>query len=171
MNLAVSRRCPLPNPLVQAGEGRAGVTRWHAIRLLLLVLAAVLPAACIAPEMPDGEFAGTWATAERHQIAFRADTVVVNPGDAAPSPMAADSCAGTFRFGYGRKSREALLGLMPHQRDLQTRLATMLARPDYPVAELTCGDGASTYVLLDDRDLVVIHRDRDIAGIERLSRL
>ena len=36
---------------------------------------------------------------------------------------------------------------------------------------VTCGEGASTYVLLDDRDLVVIHRDRDVAGIERLSRL
>jgi len=39
------------------------------------------------------------------------------------------------------------------------------------MAELACGEGDSTYVLLDDRDLVVIHRDRDIAGIERLSRL
>jgi hypothetical protein len=140
-------------------------------RLLLLALAAGLPAACVAPDMPGNQFAGTWTTAERHQIAFRDNTVVVNPADAAPTPMAADSCAGTFHFSYEHKSREALLGLMPHQRDLRNRLATMLPRPDYAVAELTCGEGASTYVLLDDRDLVVVHRDRDIAGIERLSRL
>ena len=44
-------------------------------------------------------------------------------------------------------------------------------QPDYPVAELSCGEGGSTYVLLGERDLVAIHRDRDIAGIERLSRL
>ena len=44
-------------------------------------------------------------------------------------------------------------------------------QPDYAVAELACGEGNSTYVLLDDRDLVAIYRDRDVAGIERLSRL
>ncbi len=81
------------------------------------------------------------------------------------------SCGGTFRFGYGRESREALIGLAPHQPDLTGKLASLLAAPDYPVAELTCGEGASTYVLLDERGLVAIYRDRDIAGIERLSRL
>jgi hypothetical protein len=148
-----------------------GGPRWRETRPLVLALAAVLPVACVAPEMPGNQFTGTWTTAERHQIAFRDNTVVVNPADAAPTPMAAASCAGVFRFGYGRKSRGALLGLMPHQRDLRNRLDTMLPQADYAVAELTCGEGASTYVLLDDRDLVVIHRDRDIAGIERLSRL
>ncbi len=140
-------------------------------RLALLALAAALPVACAAPEPPRNPFAGAWATAERQEIAFRADTIVVNPADAAPTAMAAGSCAGAFRFDYGRKSREALLGLMPHQPDLRNQLATLLMRPDYAVAELACGEGDSTYVLLDDRDLVAIHRDRDIAGIERLSRL
>jgi hypothetical protein len=140
-------------------------------RLLVVSLAAALPAACVAPDMPGNQFAGTWTTAERHQIAFRDNTVVVNPADAKPMAMAPESCGGAFRFGYGHQSREALLGLMPHQRELRGRLAGMLLQPDYAVAELACGEGASTYVLLDDRDLVVIHRDLDIAGIERLSRL
>ncbi|HEV8679040.1 MAG TPA: hypothetical protein VGQ90_06670 [Stellaceae bacterium] len=141
------------------------------LRLILLAIAVALPAACVAPEGPGSPFAGPWTTAERHQIAFRDNTVVVNPADPKPMAMAANSCAGAFRFGYGRKSRDALLGLMPKQPDLRSRLATLLVQPDYAVAELTCGEGDSTYVLLDDRDLVVIHRDRDIAGIERLSRL
>lgn len=140
-------------------------------RRVLLVVAAVLPAACAMPEPPRNPFAGAWANAERQQIAFRDDTVVINPPDAPPTAIGAESCAGAFRFGYGRQSRAALLGLTPRQPDLRDRLARLLVRPDYPVAELFCGGGNSTYVLLGERDLVAIHRDRDIAGIERLSRL
>jgi hypothetical protein len=138
---------------------------------LLLLAAATLPAACAGPEPPANRFAGVWTTAERQQIAFRNDTVVIRPPNSEATPMAAESCDGAFRFGYGRQSREALLALTPRQPDLKKRLTGMLLQADYPVAELACGEGASTYVLLDERDLVVIHRDRDIAGIERLSRL
>ena len=138
-------------------------------RLTLLALAASA-AACVA-EKPPNPFVGGWTTAERHQIAFRDNTIVVGAGDAAPTPMTAESCGGAFHFGYGRKSRDALLGLITRQPDLRNRLATMLRQPDYAVAELSCGEGDSTYVLLDARDLVVIHRDQDIAGIERLTKL
>jgi len=140
-------------------------------RLALLAFAAGLPVACATLEPPANPFVGAWTTAERQQVAFRDNTVVVQPPNAAPTAMAAESCDGAFRFGYGRKSREALLGLTPHQPDLKKKLAALLVRLDYSVAELACGEGASTYVLLDDRDLVVIHRDRDIGGIETLSRL
>ena len=138
-------------------------------RFALLALALALPLGCAMPEA--GPFAGAWTTAERQQIAFRADTVVVNPPNAAPTPMGSDTCTDSFRFGYGRKSRDALLGLTPRQPDLRARLANMLVQPDYPVAELTCGAGDSTYVLLSERELLAIHRDRDIAGVERLARL
>ncbi len=40
----------------------------------------------------------------------------------------------------------------------------------YVVAELGCGEGGTTYVLLDDGKLIAIHRDADVAGIEELSR-
>ena len=141
-------------------------------RRFALVVAAVLPAACAIPEPPPANpFAGAWATAERQQIAFRDTTIVVNPPDAAPTTMGAESCAGAFRFGYGRKSREALLGLTPRQPDLRTRLAALLVQPDYPVAELACGGGDSTYVLIGERDLVAVYRDGDIAALSRLSRL
>jgi hypothetical protein len=145
--------------------------RQRARRFAVLALAAALPIGCVAPAPPANPFAGAWTTADRQQIAFRDNTILVNPPNAQPSAMDAESCAGAFRFGYGRKSREALIGLAPHQPDLRGKLESLLARPAYPVAELTCGEGDSTYVLLDERDLVAIHRDRDIAGIERLSRL
>ncbi len=137
---------------------------------VVLAFAAALPIGCAVPEPPN-PFAGAWTTPERQQIAFRDNTIVVNPPDAQPTAMGAESCAGAFRFGYGRKSREALIGLAPKQPDLRGKLASLLVRPDYPVAELACGEGGSTYVLLDARDLVAIYRDRDIAAFERLSRL
>jgi hypothetical protein len=140
-------------------------------RVALLAFAAALPIGCAAPEPPANPFAGAWMTTELQQIAFRADTILVNPPDAQPTAMGAESCSGAFRFGYARKSREALIGLAPHQPDLRGKLASLLVQPDYPVAELACGEGDSTYVLLGERDLVAIYRDRDIAGLDRLSRL
>lgn len=139
-------------------------------RLAAPAFLAALAAGCAAPPPPN-PFAGAWATADRQQIAFRDTTIMVNPPDAQPTAMGAESCAGAFRFGYGRKSREALIGLAPRQPDLRVKLASLLVQPDYAVAELACGEGDSTYVLLDERALVAIYRDRDIAGFERLSRL
>lgn len=137
-----------------------------------LLAAALFPSACATPAAPDANpFAGNWATAERSQIAFRSDTVVVTQPDTSPMPMSAQSCDGSFRFGYAHESRSDLLGLASQQPDLQSKLASLLVRPDYPIAQVTCGEGGSTYVLLDDHDLVAIHRDRNVAGIERLSRL
>ena len=141
------------------------------LRLAAASLTAVLASCAIGPTVPPNPFAGAWATPERQQIAFRDDTVVVNPPDMPPTPMSAQSCEGRFSFSYGRQSRDVLLALVPHQADVRNRLAASLVRADYPIADLKCGEGASTYVLLDDRDIVVIHRDRDIAGIEQLTRL
>ena len=141
-------------------------------RLMALGAAAGLLSACAAvTAKPANPFAGAWTTAERQQIAFQDDTVVINQANMPPTAMSAASCDGAFRFGYQHESRDALLGLMQRQPDLRQKLVALLVRPDYPVAELSCGEGSSTYVLLDDRNLVAIHRDRDIAGFEQLSRL
>ena len=145
-------------------------SRQQAMRLAALALAAMLPAACVAPPEPPDPFAGAWTNGESHRIAFRDNTVVQQPANGPPTAMSSQTCAGQFRFGYGHKSREALLALTPQQPDLRDRLARLLLRPDYPVAELGCGEGDTTYVLLDDRDLVAIYRDAGIAGVERLSR-
>jgi len=149
------------------------ISRCSTIRRLALAATTLLSAAAcaiVAPP-PANPFEGGWATAEHQQIAFRDNTVVLQPAGAGPTPMSAESCSGAFRFDYGRQSREALLGLAPSQPDLRQRLDRLLVRADYPVAELTCGEGASTYVLLDDRDLLAIHRDQNIAGIETMTRL
>jgi len=140
-------------------------------QLAVLALTAALPSGCVTTVAPHNPFAGVWSTAEHQEIAFRDNTVVVNQRDTPPTPMSAASCDGTFRFDYAQLNRAALLGLAPKQPDLRRTLAALLVRAAYPVAELACGEGGSTYVLLDDRDLVAIHRDRDIAGVERLSRL
>lgn len=138
---------------------------------LMLALIAALPAACVTPPpAPQNPFLGAWSTAERSQIAFRDNTVVVNPPDAPPTAMSAQSCPQGFQFQYGRKTREALLALAGNQPDIARRLGSILVLPEYPVAELRCDQGDNTYVLLNDRDLVAIYRDNDIAGIEQLSR-
>src|SRR3954451_2202080 len=137
------------------------------------VLAALVPSACVGPAPPPpsaNPFVGTWNTAERHQIAFRDDTVVMAPPGSPATALGAAVCEGRFRFSYNRKSREALLALTPQQAELRRRLAAQLPGPDYHIAELTCGDGGTTYVLLGERDLLAIHHDRDIAAFERLSR-
>jgi hypothetical protein len=141
------------------------------IRLFVLALAAALPAGCAFFEPPPSNpFAGAWANPDRRQIAFRDDTLVVNPPNEPPTALGAASCDGKFRFAYGQKSRDALLALTPRQPDLRRRIAAQLIKPDYPVAELACGSGGTTYVLLAERDLLAIHRDGDIAAIERLTR-
>jgi len=142
----------------------------RASRAAVFAIAALLPAACATPEGPEGPFGGAWSTAERHQIVFRENTVVQQPAGGTPTALSAATCDGKYRFGYARRSRDALLALAPRQPDLRNRLAQMLPRPDYPVAELGCGEGGTTYVLLDDRNLVAIHRDADVAGVEQLSR-
>jgi hypothetical protein len=139
-------------------------------RLLALLSAAALPVGCIAPAAPNS-FVGLWSTPDRAQIAFRDDTIVVHPSGMPATPMSAQACDGKFRFAYAHMSRDALLGLTPQQPDLRLKLQGMLARLDYPVAQMTCGAGESTYVMVDGSDLVVIHRDGDVAGVERLTRL
>ena len=141
----------------------------HMPRATVLAL-AVLPAACVGPEPAGGPFAGTWSNAERHQVMFRDNTVVQQPAGGAPTALSAATCDGKFRFAYARRSRDSLLALAPRQPDLRGRLAQMLSRADYPVAELGCGEGGTTYVLIDDRNVVAIHRDADVAGVEQLSR-
>lgn len=140
-------------------------------RLLAVALISALPAACtIAPPPSLNPFVGAWSTAERHQIAFRDETVVMNPPGQKPTPLGAETCDGKFRFSYNRQNREALLALVGRQADLRRRLAEMLVKPEYPVAEVSCGDGGTTYVMLGEKELVAIHRTVDIAGIERWSR-
>jgi hypothetical protein len=145
----------------------APLRHFFAVGLISALLAACTVTSLAPPANP---IAGAWSTPERQQIAFREDTVVLNPPGQQPTPLAADTCDGRFRFSYSRQNRESLLTLAGRQADLRRRLAEMLSLPDYPVAEVTCGEGGTTYVMLSDKELVAIHRSGDIAGIARWSR-
>jgi hypothetical protein len=146
------------------------VYTWQRSCGIALALATLLPACGFTPPRSANPFDGAWNTAERQQIAFRDDTVVMNPPGSPPTPLGASVCEGRFYFVYNRKTRDALLALTPQQPELRQRLAAQLAGPQYNVAELTCGDGGTTYVLLGERDVLAIHHDRGIAALERLSR-
>jgi hypothetical protein len=143
-------------------------------RVLALAVTALLPAACVAPGPPPppaNPFFGSWTSGERDRLTFRDTTIVQSPAEGGGTALGPESCGGKFRFGYSRMSRDALMASLARQPDLRGRLNGMLRQPEYPVAELGCDNGNSTYVLLDDRDVVAIYRDGDVAGLQNLSRL
>ncbi len=142
-------------------------------RLFVMALAAAVPAACTTtvPKPAGNPFIGTWSTPDRHQIAFRNDTVVLNPPGEPPTPMSAATCDGQFRFGYSRWNRDVLIGLAARQPELASELSRELVQPEYQIASVSCGEGGTTYVLLDERDVLAIHNDRDIGAVEKLTRL
>ena len=140
-------------------------------RATLLALTALLPAACADFGLSGNPIVGTWNTPDRQQIAFRDDGVLITLPGQQPTPMTAQTCEGDFRFSYKSRTREMLLGLTSRQPDLNRKLTAMLVRPEYPVAEVNCGEGYSAYVLVDEQHVVVIHRDRDVGGLEQLTRI
>lgn len=144
------------------------------VSLAASLFAAALPLACALPPAPQTQtlnpFLGTWTSPEEASITFRPDTVVQNPPQGPPQAFGKDTCEGVFRFRYTTESRAALTALAPRQPGLQERLSRLLPQPRYRVAELACGQGDQTYVLLGDHDLVAIYRDGEIGGIERLTR-
>ena len=148
------------------GRRRAG--------LAASLFAAALPLACAGPRAAPASvanpFLGTWATADHASITFRGDTVLQNPPQGLPQAFGKQTCDGVFRFHYTTKNRAALTAMIPRQPGLRDRLSRLLPQPRYRVAELACGQGEQTYVLLSEGELVAIYRDGDIGGIERLSR-
>jgi hypothetical protein len=142
-------------------------------RILIAVLLAAAPAACVAPRAtaPANRFLGDWATEDNNRITFRPDTVVQDQKQGPGTALGPDTCAGTFHFGYGSKSREALVALVPEQPEIREELREMLAAPNYEVAELACDRGDQTYVLVGERRMVAIYRDGTIAAVERFSRI
>ncbi|MBV9824306.1 MAG: hypothetical protein JO001_01290 [Alphaproteobacteria bacterium] len=142
------------------------------LRRAALIAMSLLPAACVgvlAPP-PSNPFAGAWTTPDRAQVDFNDSTVLLGQVGEQPTAMSPQTCDGKFVFAYGEKPRDVLLGLTPRQPDLQRRLSGLLVQPQYPVAEVNCGDGYSAYVLVDPQNIVVVHRDGDTAGLERLTR-
>jgi hypothetical protein len=136
------------------------------------ILLALSPAACadfgFGPT-PNG-FIGAWTTADSGKVSFNEDTVVLTSPEGKPTPVSAAECSGGFFFHYGRMTRESITGIAAAQPDIDRKLSDMLVSPVYPVAELGCDRSTSTYVMLDERDLVAIYRDRDVVGLDRMTR-
>ena len=72
--------------------------------------------------------------------------------------------------GNEQGASSALLAVVGRQADLRRRLTGLLVQPEYPVAQMNCGEGGTTYVMLSDKEMVAIHHDLDIGGMERWSR-
>jgi hypothetical protein len=128
--------------------------------------------ACAAPQTPQPEtpFIGTWANADNDTITIRADTIVLNQPNGQSTALGSNECGGIFSFAYADWNRQALTALLPRQPGLGKNLSDLLVAPTYPVAQLHCGHGDQTYILLNDHQLVAIYRDGDIGAIERLAR-
>lgn len=140
---------------------------------LLALLAALLPAACIFPGegLPSNPLIGSWTTEDRNQVTFRADAVVVTPDKGQPTTMGPGDCNGVYKLLYGRMNTAALEQSFPGQPDLEIKLKQALVKPDYAVADVTCDQGGTTYLLLDDRRLLAVYRDAGVGGVETFTRL
>lgn len=141
---------------------------------LAIVMACLAPAACAQfgahPETSSNPFFGVWQTADHDEIAFDAQTVELAPPKGKRIPITAAQCKAGYFFHYGRMTRDSLIGTTAAQPDVRNRLAAALKEPVYPVAEMGCDHGTSTYVLLDPSNLMVIYRDRDVVGLDRMTR-
>ena len=140
---------------------------------LLAALGALLPTACalLEPSQPANPLLGSWATADRNRVTFTDNAVVVTPADSRPMTMGAADCNGRFKLLFGRMMTGALQQSFSGQPDLQSKLKGLLVRPDYPVADVTCDQGGTTYLMLDDRRMIAVYRDNGVGGIETYSRL
>ena len=142
-------------------------------RLGLLVVAAGLLSACeLLPwSVPANPIIGTWANTDNDRVTFNTDTVVVTPNNGKATAMGPSDCNGVFKIAYGRMQTAPFATMFPKQRDLEDKLKGLLVQPEYPVADVTCDQGGTTYLMLGDRDLLAIYRDAGLGGLERLHRL
>lgn len=139
---------------------------------LLAVLAGLLPAACFfPPEQPANPLIGTWASPDNNRVTFAPGAVVLTPDKGQPTTMSGAECNGVYKLAYGRMETQPLERLFPTQADLQVKLKRLLVKPDYPVADVTCDRGGTTYLMLDDREVLAVYRDGGVGGVEQLNRL
>jgi len=140
---------------------------------LLAVLAALSPTACAFLEPPQAAnpLIGTWTTQDHNQVTVRADAVVLTPDKGPPATMGPADCNGRYKLQTGRMETASLQKSFPTQPDLQNKLRQLLVKPDYPVVDVTCDQGGTTYLLLDNSRMLAIYRDAGVGGVEAYSRL
>lgn len=139
----------------------------------LALICGLLPAACgfLPAAPPASPLIGTWSTADHNQVTFQPDRVVVTPDKGKPTTLGSGDCNGVYKLVYGRMATAPLQRAFVAQVDLEAKLKQLLISPDYPVADVTCDRGGTTYLMLDDRQILAIYRDSGVGGLEHLSRL
>jgi hypothetical protein len=150
-------------------------TKINAVLRRFAVFAAMLCASCsflpFQNQLPSSPLFGNWADPDHNEVTFRADAVVVTPDKGQPTTMGPGECNGVYKLQYGRMMTAALKQSFPSQPDLQTKLKQLLTQPDYPVADVTCDQGGTTYLMLDNSQVLAVYRDAGVGGTESLSRL
>ncbi len=140
--------------------------------LAALVMAALLGACSLFPGWaPENPIIGTWSNADNDRVTFAANSVTVTPNNSKPTAMGPGDCNGVFKIAYGRMATAPFGTLFPKQPDLEDKLKALLIKPEYPVAEVTCDQGGTTYFMIGDSELLAIYRDAGVGGIEQLKRL
>jgi hypothetical protein len=138
----------------------------------LTVLAGLLPAACFFPPgEPASPLIGSWASADNNKVTFGPTSIVVTSDKGQATTMSGAECNGAYKLVYGRMETAPLERAFPSQADLQTKLKQLLVKPEYPVADVTCDQGGTTYLMLDDHQVLAVYRDAGVGGLEHLNRL
>ncbi len=165
-----SRDNRMPAPTLagmDASEIRAGLRR-------LAVLGTLLCASCsflLQNQGPASPLIGNWEDADRNKVTFRADAIVLTPDNGEATTMGPAACNGSYKLQYGRMETADLQKSFPAQPDLQGKLKRLLTKPEYPVADVTCDQGGTTYLMLDGNDVLAVYRDAGVGGTESLSRI
>lgn len=138
-------------------------------------LSALLCASCsyfpFQNQPPASPLIGSWGDQDHNKVTFRADAVVVTPAKGQATTMGPAACNGVYKLLYGRMDSAALQGSFRAQPDLQRKLKQLLPKPEYPVADVTCDRGGTTYLMLDGNNVLAVYRDAGVGGTETLSRL
>jgi hypothetical protein len=142
-------------------------------RLAAAITAAALLGGCslFSSWAPENPIIGTWANTDNDRVTFKTDGVIVTPNNGKATAMGPGDCNGVFTIAYGRMQTAPFAKLFPTQPDLEDKLKGLLLKPDYPVADVTCDKGGTTYLMIGDRELLAIYRDAGLGGLERLTRL
>jgi hypothetical protein len=137
----------------------------------LAILAPLLLTCCVPGAPATSPLVGNWATQDHNQVTLRDDAVVITPDKGKSETLGPRDCNGVYKLQYGRMITASLQQSFPTQPDLQSKLKQLLTSPEYPVADVTCDRGGTTYLMLDDRRMIAVYRDSGVGGLETYSRL
>jgi hypothetical protein len=140
---------------------------------VLAIFAASLLASCtlFSGTPPPSPLIGNWATQDHNQVTLRDDAVIITPDKGKSEMLGPRDCNGVYKLQYGRMMTASLQQSFPTQPDLQSKLKQLLTSPEYPVADVTCDRGGTTYLMLDERRMIAVYRDSGVGGLETYSRL